>query len=82
MIVNVGEIYALRGDFVIDQIWGAISVSRGAISADKNILKFWIDSKNKNYICHFGTDSFDALSTSCFVEKIIKHDCRVAECVL
>jgi len=40
MIFNVGEIYALRGDFVIDQIWGAISVSRGAISADKNILKF------------------------------------------
>jgi len=42
---------------------GAISVSRGAISAGWNILKFWIYSKTRNYICHLGTKLFDALST-------------------
>jgi len=35
------------------------------------LLKLWIDSKNKNCISHFGTTSFDALSTPKFVTKVI-----------
>jgi len=50
---NVGEI-ALQG---------AILVSRRAISAGWNILKFCFAFKTKNYICHFGTKLFDALAT-------------------
>jgi len=45
---------------VIYQIWGTISDSRGAISADQNILKLRTDSKNKNYICNFRTKLIDA----------------------
>jgi len=48
------------GDFVIYQIWGKILDSRGTISADYNILKLRIDSKNKNYICNFRTKLIDA----------------------
>jgi len=32
---------------------------QGTISARQNILKFGIDSKNKNYIYHFGTKLVD-----------------------
>jgi len=32
-------------------------------------FNFRINSKNKNLICHFGTNLFDALSTLCFVKK-------------
>jgi len=49
------------GDFVIYEIWGAISVSRWAISAGQNILKWLIDSKNN--ICYSGIKAFDARST-------------------
>jgi len=44
VIFNVGDIapkgrfYALRGDFVIYQIWGAISVSKRAISVSKGAI--------------------------------------------
>jgi len=50
------------GNFVIYHIWRAMSVCKGAISAGycgQGILKFGIDSNNKNFICHFGTKSFD-----------------------
>jgi len=47
VIFNVGEIappagdfMRCGGDFVICEIWGATSVSRGAISAGLNTLKF------------------------------------------
>jgi len=49
------------GNFVIYHIWRAMSVRKGAISACYCILKFGIDSYNKNFICHFETKSFDVL---------------------
>jgi len=40
-----GRFYALWGDIVIYEIWEAISVSKGVISAGRNKLKLSIDSK-------------------------------------
>jgi len=48
---------------VIYQIWGAIS-------AGYNILKFGIDSKNNNYICHFGTKLVDAHRLHSSLQKL------------
>jgi len=43
-------VVACGGDFVIYEIWGAISVSRGPISAGWNILNFWLDSKKTKFV--------------------------------
>jgi len=55
-IATTGRFNGLGGHFVIYQIWGAISVSMRAISAGCSVLKFWTDSKNKNHLCHLGTN--------------------------
>ena len=76
VVLNVGEIAPRGGfmrcgdDFVIYEIWGAISASIGVIYADQNVLKILIDSK-KN--CCFRLKIFDALSTPCFVTKVKEH---------
>jgi len=66
-----GDFRRSGGDFVIYEIWGAISASRGAIAAGWNVLQF--ESIPKNNFCHFGIKTFDVLSTLGFVTKFIEH---------
>ena len=61
------------GDFVIYEIWGAISVSRGAISASRLKHTQMLNWFQKINICYFGIKAFDARSTPWFVTKVIKH---------
>jgi len=61
------------GDFVINEIWGTISVSRRAISASrlKHTQMFnWFQKIN---ICYSGINAFDARLTLQIVTKAIKH---------
>ena len=82
MVFNVGKItppggdfMRRRGEFVINEIWGAISVSRGMVTAGWNILNFSIDSKNN--AGYFGMKAFHTFSMPWFVTKVTKH---VSDC--
>jgi len=59
------------GDFVVYEIWGAISVSRGAILQVKTYTNVELIPPKK--FCYFEINAFDAFSTPWFVTKVIKH---------